>query len=77
MTTTVRATYDGKVLCPVESLPIAPNSSVLVTIESPDPPPAPGASFLQTARSIRLNGPRDWSSRLEDYLYGDRSIPDA
>jgi len=26
-------------------------------------------SFLQVARSLRLKGPADWSSRLDDYLY--------
>jgi hypothetical protein len=25
-------------------------------------------SFLRTARSLRLQGPTDWSARLEDYL---------
>jgi len=28
------------------------------------------ASFLRTARSLNLEGPADWSARLEDYLYG-------
>jgi hypothetical protein len=25
-------------------------------------------SFLRVARSLRLQGPADWSSRLDDYL---------
>ena len=28
-------------------------------------------SFLKVARSLNLEGPPDWSSRLDDYLYGD------
>jgi hypothetical protein len=27
-------------------------------------------SFLQTARSLDLQGPPDWASKLDDYLYG-------
>lgn len=27
-------------------------------------------SFLRVARSLNLDGPPDWSSRLDDYLYG-------
>ena len=27
-------------------------------------------SFLQTARSLNLEGPADWSAKLETYLYG-------
>jgi len=29
--------------------------------------------FLQTARKLNLEGPADWSARLEDYLYGRES----
>ena len=31
-------------------------------------------SFLQMARSLRLKGPADWSSRLDDYLYGGAEL---
>ena len=31
-------------------------------------------SFLQVARSLRLQGPADWSSRLDDYLYGGAKL---
>ena len=31
-------------------------------------------SFLKVARSLNLEGPPDWSSRLDDYLYGDQRI---
>jgi hypothetical protein len=31
-------------------------------------------SFLQVARSLRLQGPPDWSSRLDDYLYGGAEL---
>jgi hypothetical protein len=34
------------------------------------------ASFLQTARSLNLDGPPDWSANVERYLYSDES-PDS
>ncbi|TDA67453.1 MAG: hypothetical protein D9V47_10300 [Clostridia bacterium] len=30
-------------------------------------------SFLETARSLNLDGPRDWSRRFEEYLYGENT----
>ncbi len=38
-------------------------------------------SFLKTARELELEGPADWSARLDEYLYddpserGDRTLP--
>lgn len=29
-------------------------------------------SFVQTARSLKLDGPADWSENLDAYLYGDK-----
>lgn len=31
-------------------------------------------SFLQVARSLQLKGPADWSTRLDDYLYGGAEL---
>jgi hypothetical protein len=36
--------------------------------------PAEPKSFLRVARSLRLQGPADWSSRLDDYLYGGAKL---
>ncbi len=60
MLKTVHATYDGKVSRPEE-------------IEIIRPAKAKTGSFLETARSLKLEGPADWSSHLEDYLYGNKS----
>jgi len=30
-------------------------------------------SFLHFARSLNLDGPEDWSARIDDYLYGHLS----
>lgn len=69
MTQSLRATFDGQVLRPEEPVALEPNTRVRITIESLDAPGAETASFLRTARSLNLEGPADWSARLEDYLY--------
>lgn len=65
------ATFDGKVLRPDEPVALAPNTRVLLTLQTaPEAQPQP-ASFLRTARSLSLQGPADWSARLDEYLYAD------
>ncbi len=71
MTKTLHALYDGKVLRPEEPLNLRPNIRVRITVEAADVKTAKKRSFLQTARSLELEGPSDWSVRLEDYLYGE------
>jgi len=68
----VTAIFDGQVLRPEEPIPLAPNTRVQVTIETAEPAGA-ALSFLRTAQSLNLAGPPDWSARLDDYLYGERS----
>jgi hypothetical protein len=70
MTKTIKAVFDGKTLRPEEPLELAPNTRVRLTIETPSPVEAP-VSFLKTARSLKLDGPADWSANLEEYLYGE------
>ncbi len=72
MSITIKARYDGKALYPEVPLDFEPDTEVELTIEPVEEPKA-GAegSFLRTLRSIKIDGPRDWSTRLEDYLYGD------
>jgi len=74
MNKTVEALYDGSVLRPVEPLTLEPNTRVWIVVEivPPTTEDAP-LSFLQTARSLNLDGPSDWSANLENYLYGDRA----
>ena len=70
MSQTLDAIFDGEVLRPDEPINLEPNTRVRVTIESANTPDKKTQSFLKTARSLRLEGPSDWSARLEDYLYG-------
>jgi hypothetical protein len=69
MTKTLDALYDGRTLFPMEPLDLQPNTRVRITIETGSVPQAQSVhSFLRTARSLRLEGPPDWSERIEDYL---------
>ena len=70
MATTLSATFDGTVLRLDEPLSLPPNSRVRITVE-PEKRGGESRSFLSTARSLDLQGPPDWSERLEDYLYGE------
>ena len=70
MTKTLEAVYDGEVLRPDEPIELEPNTRVRITIEPAAQPRIKSKSFLRTARSLNLQGPPDWSARLDDYSYG-------
>lgn len=69
MTKTLNAIFDGQVLRPDDPIDLKPNTRVRLTIETIDTPRVKSRSFLQTARSLNLQGPSDWSARFEEYLY--------
>ena len=69
MTKTVDAVFDGEVLRPAEPLELQANTRVRITIETTEMPQTEPSSFLRTARSLNLEGPPDWSTRIEGYLY--------
>lgn len=71
MTKTLFAIFDGEVLRPDEPVSLAPNTRVRVTIETTEASSTPPASFLRTAQALHLQGPTDWSARMEEYLYGE------
>ena len=70
MSKTLEAIFDGEVLRPDEPIELEPNTRVRLTIESLDTSEKQPKSFLQTARALNLQGPSDWSTRLDEYLYG-------
>jgi len=69
MSKTIEATFDGQVFRPTGPISLPPNTPVRLTVEAL---PAKPASFLRTARSLNLEGPLDWASDLDAYLYGER-----
>lgn len=76
MLKTIHATFDGTVLHPEEPVDIDPGTYMRITIEIIKPAKAKAGSFLQTARSLKLEGPSDWSTNLEDYLYETKTGSD-
>jgi hypothetical protein len=76
--TTLYATFDGKVLRPEEPISLPPNTRVRLLLEPAESTPASGGSrsFLSVARSLELEGPSDWSARLDEYLYGSDEEPE-
>jgi hypothetical protein len=71
MTQTIEAIFDGTVIRPDQLLALEVNTRVRVTIEPILEISRSPYSFLRTAREMKLKGPPDWSTRLDDYLYGD------
>ncbi len=77
MSQTLEAIFDGEVLRPAEPIELEPNTRVRITIEEQAAARPEAKSFLRTARSLNLQGPRDWSARIDDYLYGGETLKDG
>ena len=73
MTIKLQLTFNGEVFVPDEPVPLAPNTRVRATIEAAEDEQRAPKSFLDVAKSLNVDGPPDWSSRLDDYLYGHAS----
>jgi predicted DNA-binding antitoxin AbrB/MazE fold protein len=69
MSQIIEAIFDGQVLQPAEPVELAPDTRVRLTIEAIAQPEGKTPSFLRTARALNLEGPEDWSSQIEAYLY--------
>ena len=66
----IAAVFDGKVFHPAEPITLPANTRVKIIIETLETDEPETNSFLQTARSLNLEGPSDWSVKLDRYLYG-------
>ena len=73
MSKSIEAVFDGEVLRPDEPLELQPNTRVRLTIDKLPTDTRKPRSFLRTARSLNLQGPPDWSERIEEYLYEDQT----
>ena len=67
--TTIEAIYDGEAFLPTKPIALKPNTRVKIIIETLLPEDETVGSFLATAKSLNLDGPFDWSSNLDSYLY--------
>ena len=90
MEKSVEATFDGEVFRPDEPVDLASDTKVTLTFDEKSPkkgkkqrlvevPRKPGGKpygFLEYARSLNLDGPSDFSTNLDDYLYHGKPFPD-
>ncbi|MGK7875829.1 MAG: hypothetical protein AB4426_21790 [Xenococcaceae cyanobacterium] len=75
MVETTTAVFDGKVFHPDEPIALKPNTRVRITIETMPSEEDKASSFLETARSLNLEDPSDWSANIDKYLYGGETLP--
>ncbi len=68
--------FDGQVFRPIETVELQPDTQVQLIVTVKAAPEEKPKSFLRTARSLKLHGPEDWSSRIDDYLYGGAKLDD-
>jgi hypothetical protein len=78
MIQTLDALFDGETLVPEVPLNIKSGTRVRIIIESllPETKTTP-KSFLQTAKSLNLEGNPNWSENIDQYLYGENSLDNA
>jgi len=81
MTKTIQARYDGRAIHPDEPLPLPRDTRITITVHTEEPHseshPLAGAdvelprtneTFAEAVRRIRIDGPADWSQRVDYYL---------
>jgi predicted DNA-binding antitoxin AbrB/MazE fold protein len=71
MATVIDATFDGEVFRPSRPVNLQPNTPVRITIEETTPRLGEPYSSLRFMKSLKLEGPPDWSANLDKYLYGN------
>lgn len=71
MTTSIEAMFDGNVFRPSTPVSLSPNTPVRLIVETLPTEVNAGESFLRTARAMKVDGPPDWASRFDEYLYGE------
>jgi predicted DNA-binding antitoxin AbrB/MazE fold protein len=72
MRRSIEAVYDGRIFRPIEPADLPPDTRVRLTIEEIGPRRKPRKSFLETAESLRLEGPPDWSENFDRHLHQRR-----
>ena len=72
---TVIGTWDGSNFLLDEPLPLEPGTRAVISVKplaegSASADSAEPVSFIDVALSMDLDGPSDWSARVDHYLYG-------
>ncbi|HQZ81798.1 MAG TPA: hypothetical protein PLR83_01135 [Pyrinomonadaceae bacterium] len=76
MSQVLDATFDGLVFRPIQSVKLQPDTRVRLVVTVEATPKRRSNSFLRTARSLKLKGPKDFSERIDDYLTGEAKLGD-
>ena len=76
MSQILEATFDGQVFRPIQTVELQPDTQVELVVTVKNVSEENPKSFLRTARSMKLKGPKDFSSRIDDYLYGGANLDD-
>ncbi|NCR13273.1 MAG: hypothetical protein GPJ24_10465 [Microcystis aeruginosa SX13-11] len=71
MLNSIDALFDGKVFHPEQPVTLRANTRVRISIDNLSDENNELTSFLETAESLQLDGPTDWSENLDKYLYGE------
>jgi len=68
----VDAIFDGEVLRPQEPLTLTPNHHYSITIDEPTPEAPDTEDAWSVLRSLAgsYDGPADWSTEHDHYIYG-------
>ena len=69
MLNSIEALFDGQVFHPDRPISLKANTRVRIIIENLSAEENELSSFLDTAESLNLDGPSDWSANLDHYLY--------
>jgi predicted DNA-binding antitoxin AbrB/MazE fold protein len=70
----IDAVYDGRVFLPQQMPTLKANTRVRITVEQVKAKRTKKKSFLETARSIKIDAPADFSANVDEYLYGGKSL---
>ena len=76
-TQTLDAVYDGRVFLPQQEPALKANTRVRITVERVKRKRARKKSFLDTARSIKINAPADFSTNVDEYLYYGKPLDEG
>jgi len=69
MLKSIEAIFDGEVFRPAEQVELEANTRVRLIFETLLINNSEGLPFLDMALQLELDGPPDWSLRLDEYLY--------
>jgi hypothetical protein len=69
LTEGIPAIFDGKSFLLNKPINLKPATHVIIHIEAIEEKAEKKDSFLKTAGALNLDGPEDWSEKLDYYLY--------